>query len=171
MNEGKILPIRLQYELFNLSVKECADLAELTEDMIQVRINRDKWLRLFPNIDFSGVNINKLISGTEELTDEDNSFALEIEQFTEFCNKVMQVYNLRKTQLLQAMYAELEAKIVEKAIDALNDYDTDIRGISSLAKCYKDLTNDIHQLLSKSLVIEGSNGVPSLIIKDLSGNN
>jgi len=165
--EGMFLKCRLDYEILNISVEELAASTGLTEQMLEDRIDREGWLQWFPQED---EDREFHLDPNSELTEGENMFELKASQFTQKGRTRLQVYQIAKQMRLVGMYTQLEMNLIEQANEAILLVNPeDAKSIQALAGVLQNLTKDISQLNQSLTLGQDSNGLPQLVIRDLSG--
>ena len=168
MNIPDLDIIRLQYEILNVSEESICERNGLNPQMLQDVIEKYNWKRWWsdpkePEIDF--------IDGEDEFGED--ALSIQSEAYIDRTRKRLSAYALAKQVLLAQKYLELEAGLVQKAIDAIGDLDTtNATGIKALSALYKDLAkgSSLDGALSIGLG-QDNDGLPQLIVRDLAGGN
>ena len=162
--EATWLAARLDYEILNIPLEQIADTLGLTPGMLQEIHDEQGWKQWFPSEETEFT-----LDPDSDLNEGDNLFELRANQFTAEGQKRLHVYQLAKQMHLAGMYTKLEASLVEKATEAIEEVDSnEIGDIQTLASILQSLTRDLKQLSQSMTLSQDENGLPQLIIRDLS---
>lgn len=152
--------LRLQYEILGVPAQSIAEANGIPLDMLEDEIRRKNWTVLW------GTEPSPATLG---LDPEDETFTSEADLYIEQLRKRLAAFSLAKDALLASRYLELEAGIIAKACEALTHIDpTAVNAIKALAALYKDMTKNLASAASLAMTTDES-GIPTVIIKDLSG--
>lgn len=153
---------KLQYEILNVSVSSLANSLGRTPAMMQAHIDNEGWVQLWPE--------ETHIEYDDDGDEETDSFSVISDDYIENAKKRLTIYSLAKETLLTHKYAELELGIISRAKEILDEtIDTpSISSIKALATLYKDMTKDF-AAARNNVATKDISGIPSVIIKDLSG--
>jgi hypothetical protein len=156
--------IRLAYEILGISAEDIAEQLGLVPRMVYEMIDKYNWKPWFPKSasDFFLVDANDLEEGEDLLS-------VRIDQYSDQARKRLEVYTLAKELALAHKYLSLELSIMQKTADAIAEID--IRNTASLkllSSIYTDMTKK-HQSGTSLLINNDENGLPQVVIKDLSG--
>jgi len=159
--------MKLQYEILNKSVEHLAAENDIPINMLRTEIERLGWTQWWPESD--------LILYPD--TDKDEQLQAQSETFIERTKRRLAVYNLAKEMYLAQKYLELETQIIDTALKSLIranevNINMDAGAITALSNLYKNMTSkSIASALSTISFGEDEGGLPTVIIKDLSGSN
>lgn len=160
--------MRLQYEIFNTSIEQLAADSKIPVSIVQKEATAGNWKQLWP----AQAQEQHSQEYLDSLTDDERGelLTLESEQYIETARKRMRVYTLAKDITLAVKYLELEHKLVDTAIDLLENFEGGAAGIKQLSALYKDLTSgsSLTSLAKLTLGVD-EDGMPSVIIRDLTG--
>lgn len=153
--------MKLQYEILNKSVEQLATENEVPTEMLRKEITKLGWTQWWPEAD--------LILCPE--VEQDAKLQTQSEAFIERSKRRLAVYNLAKEMHMAQKYMELENQIIDTAVETLIRTPTmDATSIASLSNLYKNMTaKSIASALSSISFGEDEGGLPTVIIKDLSG--
>ena len=156
--------LRLQYEILNVSVESIATTTGIPVDLIQREVEKGKWSPLWPLEE----NEPQL-----QIEEDQDAFTVSSNQYIEKTKRRLQAYSLAKDILLACRYLELESNLIKKANDALaNLTDCTIAqasGLKTLSSLYRDLVKDGIGRATGLQMSTDEDGLPTVIIKDLSG--
>jgi len=162
--------LKLQYEILNISAAQMARDTEMPESLIQDTIDAEGWQQWWP--EEPQVELFKKQAEQASLVDDDLSdgdiLAQQSEEYVERVRKRLQVYQLAKEVYLATKYLQLESALIGKAHDILETCETlDASAIKQLSALYKDMKHHgVNSLLQAAV---DDSGLPSLIVRDLSG--
>lgn len=163
--------LKLQYEILNTTAAQMAKDTNLPEDLIQETIDAEGWVHWWPEEPV--VEIFKKQAEMALLVNDDVSseelLSQQAEEYVERARKRLQVYALAKEIYLATKYLQLESALINKAHGILEDCETlDASAIKQLSALYKDMKQ--HGISSMLTAAVDDSGLPSLIIRDLSGS-
>ena len=152
--------LKLQYEVLNVSAEAIAHATGLPVDVIEAEIARKGWTRMWPDEDEPA-----LLAAEGE-----DAFKLQSDAFIEKTRKRLFAYSLAKEILLATRYLELEAGIIAKANECLMyiDPQSGASAVKALSALWKDMAKSAAAASAFSIGQDES-GMPTVIIKDLSG--
>ena len=152
--------LQLQYEILNVSMPSLAASADLPIQLLEREAIRLGWVRLWPDEDEPLV----------EIAEGEDVFTVSSDRYIEKLRKRLTAYTLAKEVLLTTRYLALEAGIIDKANEAVHLVDpTTTSGIKALSSVFRDMSKGLHAgALSLQQSIDDK-GLPTVIIKDLSG--
>jgi len=158
--------LRLQYEILNKSLAEIALDINIPLKAIEQEAENNDWVQWFPEsnkIDFEDLTIS--LENEEEVRQE------LIEEYINHSKQRLAIYNIAKEILLAHRYFELEIRIVKEANEILNNLDNlDAKTVKTLSSLYVDMTKtSVSNALASLSFQQDENGLPTVIIKDLSG--
>lgn len=161
--------MRMQYEILNVSFGQLAELSDLPASMIKEEAERAGWKQLWPE-ESAVVSPEHDDAGNEVPVDY---FAASTDAYIESSRRRLKVYSLAKDIFLATKYFELESALINTAIDALEALQSQglkAQDIKFLSAMYKDLTSgsNLANLAASSIGTDES-GIPTLVIRDLSG--
>lgn len=163
--------LRLQYEILNIPLSQLAkdNGFETSLSLFKEQVEELGWTQWWPEADLE-IGPNYILDVAAGET-KDDVMAMQAEQFIDKSKRRLAVYNVAKEILLAQRYFKLETIIVDKAIEALENTETlDPRSIQTLSTLYKNMTaNSISQALQSISFSEDATGMPTVIIRDLSG--
>jgi hypothetical protein len=160
---------RLSYEILGVPLKDLADTLGLPLSMMEKIAKEQEWQQWFSEDDSSSFS---LVEGTEgeELLEGEDIFTVRADQFLDKNRKRLQVFNMAKQLALVELYADLETKLLAKARSAIEAVDEEsVRDIATLSGVFQALTKDIQGLNSAISMGKDESGLPTVIIRDLSG--
>lgn len=153
--------LRLQYEILNVSAASIARQAGFPVELINDEINRSNWTPLWPDDDEPKLTYEE---------DED-VFSVSTDRYIEKTRKRLMAYSLAKEVLLASRYLELEATLIKKACETAESLDSSSpAALKTLSALYKDLAKNGVSGTSLQMGTDEA-GLPTVIIKDLSGQN
>lgn len=154
--------MRLQYEILNKPVEQLAAENGIPTDMLQEQVDILGWHQFWPEAD--------MILCPD--VDKDELLQAQSEAYIERSKRRLAVYNLAKEIQLAQKYYELETQIVDTAIETLiQATNMEAPSINALGNLYKNMTaKSIASALSTISFGEDEGGLPTVIIKDLSGS-
>jgi hypothetical protein len=171
MISSRDLPVlRLQYEILNISAAQMAKETDIPESLIQETIEEEGWQQWWP--EEPPVEIFKKQAAQASLVDDDLSdsdlLSQQSEDYIDRSRKRLQVYQLAKEIYLATKYLQLESALIGKAHEILEQCETlDATAIKQLSALYKDMKHHgVNSLLQAAV---DDSGLPSLIVRDLSG--
>lgn len=153
--------IRLQYEILNKSFESLAIDNGLPVSILKQEADEHNWKQFWPEPD--------LLLMPD--VDRDERLTAQSEAFIDRSKRRLAAYNVAKEVYLAQKYFELESGILDAALTALQ-LDAEMRpsDIKELSALYRDLmANSIAGALSSMSFGEDDTGLPTVIIKDLSG--
>ena len=155
------IQMKLQYEILNKSVEQLAVENGVPSTMLQEEINKLGWKQWWPEAD--------LILYPD--TEQDEMLQVQSETFIERSKRRLAVYNLAKEMCMAQKYMELETQIIDTALETLTSVPVMAAvSITALSNLYKNMTaKSIASALSSISFGEDEGGLPTVIIKDLSG--
>jgi len=155
--------LKLQYEILNVSITSISRTTGIPEDLILREVERGKWTPLWPN----DPDEPKL-----HVEEDEDLFTVSTNQYIEKTKRRLQAYALAKEILLATRYLELESALIKKANETLDSMDpsvTTASALKTLSSLYRDLVkNGLSSVTSLQLQTDEA-GLPTVIIKDLSG--
>lgn len=165
---------RLQYEILNVPLSQLASDANIPVGLLEQEAKASNWKQWWPEEDTVVwlEKQRKIALESEEAhtaNSEEEMLSQQSEEYIERTRKRLQVYSLAKEIYLAQKYLKLEAALIKKAHDILEECQTiDPAGIKQLSALYKDMVSKspMSTLLSVSA---DESGIPNLIIRDLSG--
>ena len=162
--------LKLQYEILNVPLEQIDAAAGLPIGAMAYEAKRLGWKQLWPD--------QPSLATPASLTNQDDAneaLALESEQFIDNARKRLRVYTLAKEILLAQRYLELECGIIRCAKNILENAEVDpscmpASAIKQMSAMLKDLQygSNLANLASMSIA-QDENGLPQVIIRDLSG--
>ena len=151
--------LKLQYEFLNTPIQELAANEGVPISIIETEIRNGQWVRRVP------ITVTPL---SDNATDEE--IAIYQEQFLDINQKRLKLYNLAKEILLAHRYLTLESAILTKAADLVDQANITQKDLKYLSALYKDLASGTSLgNISAIQIGEDANGLPTAIIRDLSG--
>ena len=165
--EAQWLSSRLNYEILNIPLVSIAKMMRLRTKDVEAEAEENDWKQWFP-ADESEFDLNP----DSELNEGENLFELKANQYTAEGKKRLEVYQVAKQLMLMSLYTKLEVNIIKKANEAAESTEiTSVGDISSLSGILSSLTKDLSKLSQSMTLGQDDNGLPQLIIRDLSGAN
>jgi hypothetical protein len=166
--------LQLQYEILNTPMDQLAADAGLPLSLLEKEAERLGWARKWPDEDWLPVpedTTDVLLQEMSEAELRAEKIAQEIEQYTETARQRLKVYSLAKEILLAHKYLALEVSIVNQAKDMTDKENITAAELKALSSLYKDLrsTSNLGNIAGISIGTDDS-GIPTAIIKDLTGN-
>lgn len=150
--------LKLQYEILNVSPQSIADHLGIPVHFVTEDIKKRGWKVLWPDEDEPTLSIGE---------DED-TFTADTDRYIEKLRKRLAAYTLAKDALLTSKYLELESNIIDSANIALQSIDpTSTSALKALSALYKDMSKNMKE--SSLSLSTDDRGVPTVVIKDLSG--
>jgi len=139
----------------------------MPEEAILDTIKEKGWKQWWP----SGIDDEILAKSTENIEEQDELLVLQSEQFLDRAKRRLAVYTIAKEIHLAQKYLKLESAIIDKAYTLINDLSgLDTKSIKDLSTLYKDMTaKSPTSALAAFSFCEDEGGLPSVIIRDLSG--
>lgn len=163
--------LKLQYEILNVSASQMAKDTEVPESLIRETVETEGWLQWWPEepqVDVFKKQAEQASLVDDDLTDGD-ILAQQSEEYVDRAKKRLQVYQLAKEIYLACKYLQLESALIGKAHDILETCETlDATSIKQLSALYKDMKH--HGMNSLLQAAVDDTGLPSLIVRDLSGS-
>lgn len=154
--------MRLQYEILNVPVEQLAQESGISVKMIRSEIERGGWKQLWPSDSVP-------IAPTDDEGSLLSAFETETNAFIENNRRRLKAYSLAKELMLVSRYLELEVAIIDKANDLVSRLEK-ASEVKLLAALYKDLTSNSNLAnLATMALAKDENGLPTLILRDLSG--
>ena len=155
--------IRLQYEILNKTLVQLGQENDIPVSMLEDEATKGGWVQWWPESD--------LVVIVDEDDDDSEKLLTQTEVFLERSKRRLAVYNVCKEFLLSQKYFELEDKILDAAIDILETMPAmKSDSVQSLGALFKNLMS---RSVSNSLINmsfgEDEGGLPTVIVKDLSG--
>ena len=147
MDNFDLAIVRLQYEILATPLTELAKATNIPLAILDMEVKKNDWQVKWP----------------DELKPQSS------DEYTQFMQKRLQVYNLAKQAVLALKYTSTEAAIINKAMDMVEDTE-DPSALRNLAGTYKDLAS----LNTESSGVKAGlddNGMPYVVIRDLSGGS
>jgi hypothetical protein len=160
------IQMRLAYEILGVSLEALADKSGLLLSHVQDFAEQENWKQWFKDFDIDADLAN---NDTNEDFSLDDALNAQLERYSEYAKAKLKIYNVAKELALADVYFEIECKILEKTLDTINNADmlgaTDIKNYSSI---YNEMAKRLQSISSVTLT-KDENGLPSVVIKDLSG--
>jgi len=154
--------IRLQYEILNKSLKDIASDEGTSFTLLCKEAEANGWRQYWPDPP-------KVDHDTEDASE---IMALEADQFIDLGRRRLKVYSLAKEMLLAHRYLTLECSIIDAANTLLTMQSAELgtTGVKQLSALFKDLTSgsNLANLASMAITTD-DNGLPTVVIRDLSG--
>jgi len=172
MEDFDVNILKLQYEILNVPLAILASETGLPESILQSTITEQGWVQWWPE-----TSMQQCIEDSCALSaDSDNPSSAEelmtaqADAFSERTRKRLQVYSLAKEIYLSQRYLKLESALISKAHTIIGNLsDNDAQSIKQLSALYKDMMtkSPMSQMLSLG---QDENGMPSVILRDLTGS-
>ena len=170
--------LRLRYEILNISLEDLASEIELPFSVL--KNEAAGWSQWWPDDSAltkstTIVTTSPIVPSQDDPLDPDDNDTL-LSPLEEGANQYLantalrlRVFNLAKEVLFVNRYASLESEMISRATSLVKEVQTaqDIRHISSV---FKDLVAKSTASTSLSLG-KGDDGMPTVIIRDLSGRS
>lgn len=165
--------MKLQYEILNVTPQELASLSGLPIRLIEEEINTAGWKQLWP----SAPSLTPASAPIEGIDDTD-TFVAETDNYIDQTRRRLKVYSLAKEIYLSTKYLELESALIEAAVNLTDLFKNAADGqmvkaqdLKFLSALYKDLTSGSNlSNLANTAIGTDDNGIPTLVIRDLSGS-
>lgn len=166
--------LKLQYEILNVPLEQIDAAAGLPIGALAHEAKRLGWKQLWPDQPSLATPTSSYLQPQNQ--DEANeALALESEQYIDNARKRLKVYTLAKEILLAQRYLELECGIIQCAKNILENAEASpesmpASAIKQMSAMLKDLQHgsNLANLASMS-ISQDENGLPQVIIRDLSG--
>ncbi len=130
--------------------------------IIDKEVLEGNWQQWWPEPDLD------LSAPSEYMSEEDLTSQADL--FMERSRRRLAVYNMAKELLLAQRLFKLESSIIEKASTILDGVEMCARDIKALSSVFKEMTqNSISSTLSSLTLGQDDNGMPTVILRDLSG--
>lgn len=156
--------MRLQYEILNVPLATLAKAAQVPLRLLEQEASQFGWKQLWPDSD----------DVVLEFEEGEDRFSISSDAYIEKAKKRLTAFSLARETALSMRYLELEASIIDKAQEVLDNIPVG-QASASVAKVLASLYRD----MSKNLISAGANnsstldidggGIPTLIVRDLSG--
>lgn len=163
--------LKLQYEILNVTVEQMSKDTGIPVSLIQDTIDAEGWTRWWPEeptVDLFKKQAEDARAMDDETSDDD-ILNQQADEFVDRARKRLQVYSLAKEIYLATKYLQLESALIAKAHGILETCDTlDSAAIKQLSALYKDMKH--HGVSSLLQAAVDDSGLPSLIVRDLSGS-
>ena len=164
--EAEWLSARLNYEILNVSIPAIANTMGLTLEMVTTKADAEEWHQWFPE-DEDEFHLDEDL----DINEGENLFELKANQFTSSGKKRLQVYQIAKQLHLMGLYTKLEVNLLDKANSAVHEIEpAQIEAIAQLSTVLQNLTKDLSKMAQSMTLSSDENGLPQLIIRDLSGS-
>lgn len=165
MDKMFIVP-KLSYEILNIPLEAIAANLGLTTDMLEKVARDQSWVQWFPE-DSQSIYLEE----DADMLEGEDIFTVKADQYLDRNRKRLQVYNMAKSVVLAELYAGLEVDLIHAAKTAINELDPEnVKGLKDLSGVFKDLTKDIQGLSSSIQLARDEQGLPTVILRDLSGS-
>lgn len=159
---------RLSYEILNIPLSALATNLGLTLSMLEKIAKDNGWSQWFPDPD-AQIYLDP-DSNIGEFDGED-IFTVAADQYLDRNRKRLQVYAMAKNLATAELYADLEINLIDKARTAVMDIDVeDIKSLKDLSNVFKDLSKDLQNAGNAVSFATDQAGLPTVIIRDLSGS-
>lgn len=165
--------MRLQYEILNISVDQLAAEAKIPVAVIKSYIISEQWTPWWPEPDLDLVP-PPVSTDIDALPPPDSTelFILQSENYMDRARRRLAVYTLAKEIYLAQKYLKVEAAVLDKLHDIATASDTvSADEIKKISAAFKDLINKNSMASLQSISFDADEGgIPSVIIRDLSGS-
>lgn len=158
MSDTKTSIMRLQYEILNKSIREISEDSGVPEGLLQERANEDGWKQWWADVP----NPDLKDAGLVQMADD----------YVETKKKRLQVFAIARELYLAPQCLRLESAILDAACSCLQEEInlSDPAALRHISALYKDISS--RSLLEKILTgSEDESGIPSLIIRNLTGSD
>lgn len=156
--------MRLQYEILNISLESLAKTAQVPISLLEREAKQSGWRQLWPESDEVEM----------QFEEGEDKFSISSDAYIEKAKKRLTAFSLARETALSMKYLELEAAIIDKAQEVLDNIPVG-QASASVAKVLASLYRDMSKNLisagaanNSTLDIDGG-GIPTLLIRDLSG--
>lgn len=157
--------LKLQYEILNFSAEDISKATGINLKIVENEIKEQGWKQWWPT--------DKLFAeaNPEDEQDEAEVFALQTEQYIDTAKRRLAVYTLAKEIHLAQKYLALESSLVKKAKEIIDEIKSgDAEAAAKMSRLYKDMTSkNPMQALQSIQFGEDEGGIPTVIVRDLSG--
>lgn len=155
--------LKLQYEFLNTPLADMAKEMNVPVSVMEQEAKNGNWIRRFPD------TLPELADPSAATEEE---LALYQEQFMDLNQKRLKIYNLAKELFLAHRYLTLENAILVSAAALAEAIDITPKDLKALSSLYKDMASGTSLgNISAIQIGEDANGMPTAIIRDLSGGN
>ena len=158
--------LKLQYEILNISLDQLAQEVNVPKSILEQEARNNNWTQWWPDTE-PQFTIGLHIPDGQE----DDEFLTPLEEgsqaFLKQTRVRLQVFNLAKEVYLTHKYASFEAALLAKAKDIVGTAAT-AQELSSLSNILKNLVPPSKAAHSLTLG-QSDDGIPSVIIRDLTG--
>ena len=163
--------LKLQYEILNKTVDQLSEETGLPLASLQKEIDYNGWKQWWPEDEEVRLREKQATSAEDEEIDASEVLALQSEMYIDRAKRRLAVYTLAKEIYLAQKYMKLESALIDKAHDVLEGIQNiDSRSIKELSALYKDMTaKSPMSALAAFTFGEDEGGVPTVIVRDLSG--
>ena len=144
MDNFDLAIIRLQHEILATELPELARATNIPVKILEMEAKQRKWQILWP----------------------DELKPVSSDEYIQFMQKRLNVYNLAKQALLALKYASTEAEIMNKALDMVHSLENDTSALRNIAGTYKDMAT-LNQGASGVKAGIDEHGMPYVVIRDL----
>jgi len=164
--------MRLQYEILNTPLSQLAAEAGVPLSILSRDAESLGWKQLWPDLPTLDAPESEptTLNNMQDALSRAEAIALETEQYLDTARTRLKVYSLAKETMLAHRYLALECGILDAARDILEDGDYTAQTLKQLSGVYKDLSSGLSMSGVSGISIgEDDNGIPTVVIKDLSG--
>lgn len=163
---------KLRYEILNVSLLDIAQSESLTPKSIETEAKNNNWTQWWPSSDELQASFSPSQPsdgdhedyGFDELSPLEEGSSVYVKE----AKIRLQVFNLAKDVHLAHKYAAFESALVDKAL-SLVEQCQDPSDVRQLTMTLKDLPG---KMAAAGLAISaGDDGIPTVIIRDLSGRS
>lgn len=155
--------MRMQYEILNRPIAQLALENNLPINMLQKEAEDNGWQQWWPESD--------VVLCPD--VDQEEKLVIQSEAFLDRTKHRLAAYSVAKEVFLAQKYFQLETAILDAAIGFLEVHaDLDAGSIHDLGSLYKNLSStSVTKALTTMTFGEDEGGMPTVIIKDLSGTH
>lgn len=163
MQELNIPVLRLQYEILNIPIAHLASKMGIPVSMLVQEADEGHWAQWWPE-----ENAIEHLRNQQEASEKD-LLTQQSDEYLERSKKRLRVYAAAKEIYLAAAYLQLEDSLISRARELIDTCALDASAVKQLSAIYKDLTSK-SPLSNIFMDADEESGIPSLIIRDLSGS-
>ena len=168
MNQIDLPLLRLRYEILNVPIHILASELSYPVDVLAREAQLNNWEQWWPDLE-------DLETALDSSTHPDSLDFEELSPLEEGANRYikeatvrLKVFNLAKDMHLSHKFAALESALVDRAKD-LVDSAAEPSELRNLVLSLKDLPGRMNSQMLSQAKGEGDEGIPTVIIRDLTG--
>ena len=157
---------KLSYEILNVPLDAIAANLGLTTGMLEKIAKEQHWVQWFPEEEPTFQ-----LAENADLLEGEDIFTVKADQYLDKNRKRLQVYNMAKSVAITELYTDLEISLINAARESVAGLDPeDTKGLKNISTVFKDLTKELQGLSSSIQLARDEQGLPTVILRDLSGS-